>query len=202
MKQTLRGGVRSGGRGRGGGGGIITGPSSTIRLRPVSANPGQHSSWTSSAMPRQTNPGQHSSWTSSAMPRQTPASTALGHHLPCQGKTRPAQLLDIICHAKLGAGSAREADRQEVPQEDNMGEKLSLNGSVLVGISLNFWELRPRTSPKTLFYNDCSLGSFQTWHTTDGTGLIVQDWWHTTDGDGTGLMVQADGTGLTVQDGW
>ena len=28
---------------------------------------------------------------------------------------QPVQLLDIICHAKLGAGSAREADRQGVP---------------------------------------------------------------------------------------
>ena len=107
-------------------GGIITGPSSTIRLRPVSvateaapvrpaqlldtiyhpkANPGPHSSWTPSTMPRQTpaNP-QHSSWTPSAMPRQTPVSTALEHHLPSQGKPRPAQLLDIICHAKANPG--------------------------------------------------------------------------------------------------
>ena len=36
--------------------------------------------------------------------QQTPASTALGHHLPCQGKPRPAQLLDIICHSKANPG--------------------------------------------------------------------------------------------------
>ena len=94
--------VRSGGRGRG--------VSLPALVQPSGLDQSQ---W----LPKQPPYGQHSSWTPSTIPRQTPASTALGHHLPCQGKPRPAQLLDTICHAKANPGQHSSWTPSAIPRQ-------------------------------------------------------------------------------------